>query len=68
MLLQLNIDVSMTTPFAVQHTYYIRLFVRKLADSRVVRVKALNDEAFQFIQKPHAQPDDPDGTFARKVH
>ena len=29
-------------------------------------MKGRNDEAFQVIQKLHAQPDDPDDTFARK--
>ena len=29
-------------------------------------MKGRSDEAFRVIQKLHAQPDDPDDTFARK--
>ncbi|KAL9064026.1 MAG: hypothetical protein Q9161_009131 [Pseudevernia consocians] len=42
------------------------LFFQKLADGRAVLMKGRTDEAFQVIQKLHAQPDDPDDTFARK--
>lgn len=42
------------------------LSLQSFADDRVVLMKGRNDEAFQVIQKLHAQPDDPDDTFARK--
>ncbi|KAF6228525.1 hypothetical protein HO133_008255 [Letharia lupina] len=42
------------------------LFFQKVADGKTVLMKGRNDEAFQVIQRLHAQPDDPDDTFARK--
>ena len=44
----------------------IILLILEIADRKVVLMKGRNDEAFQVIQKLHAQPDDPDDTFARK--